>query len=118
MSATDIVQYLILLGVMVAGWQKLRADARKSGVDVAHAISSAAVTLVNPMQTRIDELEQRDKIRERRLRELEEEIATIQRDYEELWDGLQRVVHQVKAMGQQPVYEPEPKRARKGSSRS
>lgn len=79
-------------------------------------ISEVALTLIDPMKRRIEELEasrerQRMSINEleKRITELECELREERANRAEIEAGAQRLVHQVESLGANPVYRP-PKR--------
>lgn len=76
------------------------------------SLAAAAATLLDPMRERIAELEERDAerdIREAELRiefeSMKKELARIDRNNFILCDGVRRLIHQIKSLGAEPVFE-------------
>lgn len=100
------------VGIFLA-WRKAPIESQHMRAETEAHISEVALTLIDPMKRRIEELEasrERQRVSidelEKRITELECELRTERSEKAEIVDGAHRLVHQVESLGAQPVYKP------------
>lgn len=83
----------------------------KNKSDAATALSDAALRLVAPLQTRIDQLEARATLQDREiqrqaaeLNRRDQQILAMTKELAELHAGVRLLTYQVTALGQQPLF--------------
>lgn len=92
---------------------KFEAERDKLGADHDEVITRAALSLLRPLEARVDqqaaritELEMQERDGARRMSEMETQVATLQRENEELYDGVGILCGQISALGQEPRWRP------------
>ena len=92
---------------------KLEAERHKLEADHDEVITRAALSLLGPLEARVDqqaaritELETQERDGARRMSELETQVAALQRENEELHDGVRILCGQISASGQEPRWRP------------
>jgi chromosome segregation ATPase len=111
--SASIVAVVGSLAALVIAWRKAPAEKRKMNADAESAISGAAVSLIEPLQKRIEELEaarEKDRTKmtsmESRISVLECEVREERSEKEAISDGARKLMHQVESYGGVPVYRP------------
>lgn len=115
-----------LIAVIASGitiwlaWRKAPIESQHLKAETEGRITEAALKLIEPLQKRIEELEQsRERQRasinelEQRITELECELRQEYSEKAEIVEGANRLVHQIESLGANPVYRP-PKRGNTG----
>lgn len=116
-----IVSWVIGLSGAIAGfialrgqYKKAKADAMEASADATQSIASAATSLVQPLQFRIEVLEKENNRLREEYRNLHDTTIRTECDIRDLRErlrdfeiGTQRLIFQLKALGQEPVWMPE-----------
>lgn len=112
-ALSTLVAILMSIGALYLAWRKAPHENRNLQAETDRAITDAALQLLEPLQKRIDELEQareRDKARmtemDRRITELECELRDERSEKFDVLNGANKLVHQVVSLGGVPVYHP------------
>lgn len=80
-------------------------DGEKSEADATGMIVTAATALLDPYVKRVEELELRDSEREREINIVNIRLARIERNNYLLCDGVRRLIHQIRSLGAEPVFD-------------
>lgn len=109
----SVVAVIGSISAVVVAWRKAPHENRKLQAEAESAISEAAVSLIEPLQKRIDDLEKgREKDKdtiialETRVTALECELREERNEKADIVDGAHKLYHQVQSLGAQPLYQP------------
>ena len=83
--------------------RKLEADSSASLADAAESVASGAKISNELLLTRIQELDDHDKKREREFKALQERFEVVLTELADYKDWTRRLVHQIKSLGHEPV---------------
>lgn len=100
---TGIMGLLTALGALWVALKKRPSEIRVMDADAATKLSSAATSLVEPLQKRIDALESDMAAACEQIDELEKKVKALKVENGYLVDWAQRLVHQVQSLGGHPV---------------
>ena len=98
---------LIAAIAAIPGILSYRNQRRQADADAGESLTSAALSLVNPLRAEVIELRQRMTEQETLLANQRTDLDRLQRKCVEWTVGIRRLVHQIRASGQTPVWEPE-----------
>ena len=115
-AGASIAAIITAIAGYVKGWSerhKLEAERHKLEADHDEVITRAALSLLAPLEARVDqqaaritELESQERVGARRITELESQVEVLLRENEEMHDGVRILCGQISALGQEPRWHP------------
>lgn len=106
---------LALSGLITGVWSLVsknrvnKADALDKKIEASQSLVSTAQSLIEPLQARIVQLETDNKLLRAQQIKLECNVRELRERVREFEIGTQRLVFQIKALGKEPVWNPEDK---------
>lgn len=105
-TIANLIGVLTALAAAVAGW----AARKKSEADAAEVVTKTALTLLEPLERRIKNLEGESVVATVRIRRLEAHVTALRQDYEALHRGAELLAGQVTILGETPIFQVPPLR--------
>lgn len=109
MSFLDLAQLILaivaLLGVFVQ-WRNGRTARQTGDASAAKDISEAYKTLIEPLEKRIKELEERLSVSDAKATRLEKELDLMKAREEEHMAGIRVLISQIVSIGERPLWKP------------
>ncbi len=96
----------VLTGLVVAVWagRKARAEAATQDATAAEMVTRSALALVEPLRDQVARLVAAQAHTDAELLSLRAEVAALRAENIALTLGVQRLQHQVRSLGQVPVF--------------
>ncbi len=111
MTASDIVALVMagaaLIGVGIQFWKGWAENRRDNG-DAAESVAQATSILLEPLKTRVAELEARTAAQEAKILMMQKTITGQQHEITELRAGVMLLTNQIIGLGHTPIYKPSP----------
>jgi len=103
---TAIVMAVVALGGMLIQWRNGRAAVRAGDASAARDISEAYQTLIEPLEMRVKDLEEKLAVSDAKATRLEKELDLMRVREEEYLAGIRVLISQIVSAGERPLWKP------------